>query len=372
MQLPFDLGPLWRKDDRFFHFQEDIVPDGKTIPTQWISFQPSDLNNLHSLLECLDDDSNDLGIIMRIFDSNNTMIKFENMLITVSLKDTNNNLVSTQSYLDTSQDFFDLAKIMKHQLKIAMATEMDMNFLSETRFKSCVDTKSFEVIRSPRANSEFSDRSGNTKGMNDFENLRVASSDSSTSIASTKSSTSNIIPENSNKYENYTFEIKIVFDDQIFQCSQKLKWYLFVATKINFEPMTHISRSKTLETFTKNFLKHKYIPLSTFSNTAINEFCYTRFDTPIRFKKCNHVECFDISDFMKTNENNLTPVCPVCKIRAKWSDVAICEWTATILDRTDDDEHKVLLNCDGSFVSPLNSTDCYGSECRHFSLLKKV
>jgi len=371
MQLPFDLGPLWRKDDRFSHFQEDIVQDGKSIQTQWISFQLSDLNGMDSLVECLDaDDSSNLGVMMRIFDPNNTVTKFENLAITVSLKDENNNLVSTQSYLDTSRDFYNLSKIMKHQLKIAMATEVDMNFLSECRFKSFVDANNFEVVRSPRANSEFSDRSENKTGFKNFENLRVASSESSTSIASTSSSTSIIIPKKSNKYEKYTFELKIVFNDQS-SYSDKLKWYLFVATKINFEPMISIPRSETLEIFKNNYFKHKYIPLSTFSNTAINQFCYKRFDTPVRFRNCNHVECCDISDFMEMNTNNLIPMCPVCKKLGEWSEVAVCDWTAKILDKSGDDEHKVLLNYDGSFVSPLNSTDCYGSDCGHSLLLKK-
>jgi len=384
MQLPFDLGPLWRKDDRFSNFQENIVRNGKSIQTQWMSFTLSDLNNRgDSLFECLEDDSNNLGMMMRIFDSNNTVAKFENLLITVALKDTNNNLVTTQSYTDTSHEFYNLAKIMKHQLNIAMATETDMNFLSEYRFKSSVDTKSFEVIRSSRADSEFSDRTENTRATNDSEKSGVASSESShstqiltqvphssTSIASTNYSTSNKIPRKSNKYDNYTFEIKIIFNDQPLIISDKIKWYLFVATKINFEPMISISRSKTLEIFKNNFFKHKYIPLSTFSNTAFHEFCYKRFDTPVRFRNCNHVECCDISEFMKRNENNLAPICPVCKIRGRWPEVAVCEWTAKILDKTNDDEHKVLLNCDGNFLIPLNSTDCYGSDCGH-SLLQK-
>ena len=48
-----------------------------------------------------------------------------------------------------------------------------------------------------------------------------------------------------------------------------------------------------------------------------------RLKTPVRSKNCQHLQCFDLLNFLKMNEQRQTWKCPQCSVNAHYDNLII-------------------------------------------------
>ncbi|KAH7950751.1 hypothetical protein HPB52_000239 [Rhipicephalus sanguineus] len=76
----------------------------------------------------------------------------------------------------------------------------------------------------------------------------------------------------------------------------------------------------------------------------------TRMKVPYRAQSCNHLDCFDGSNYLQVNERRPTWTCPVCGMQAPLSSLVVDQLFADILANVPGDCVGVVLHEDGSWA----------------------
>eukprot|EP00127_Corallochytrium_limacisporum_P005212 Clim_evm29s201 gene=Clim_evmTU29s201 len=76
---------------------------------------------------------------------------------------------------------------------------------------------------------------------------------------------------------------------------------------------------------------------------------FTRIKLPARGKECNHLGCFDATNYLMMNENRPTWNCPLCHKIVTYSDMVVCMWTMDVLKNTRDTIGSVEVAKDGTW-----------------------
>ncbi|KAJ1350075.1 hypothetical protein KIN20_005785 [Parelaphostrongylus tenuis] len=75
----------------------------------------------------------------------------------------------------------------------------------------------------------------------------------------------------------------------------------------------------------------------------------TRITLPARCKKCSHLQCFDLYNYLQMNEKRPTWRCPVCSDWAPYKQIIIDGYFKTLLANVDEHAIEVELLVDGSY-----------------------
>jgi hypothetical protein len=107
--------------------------------------------------------------------------------------------------------------------------------------------------------------------------------------------------------------------------------------------LSRIAKCKIPREETIRLVKEKLDPNSDVAMTSlrVNLLCpvgCSRMTTPTRTKKCNHLQCFDSSLYLKMNEKKPTWKCPVCDNEAYFTDLIVDEYFIEICRESSTDE----------------------------------
>ncbi|CAJ0963826.1 unnamed protein product, partial [Mesorhabditis belari] len=75
----------------------------------------------------------------------------------------------------------------------------------------------------------------------------------------------------------------------------------------------------------------------------------TRLSTPIRCRDCDHLQCYDLENYIQMNEKKPTWKCPVCSHPAPYERLLIDEYFVKVLNETSKDVDEVELLRDGGW-----------------------
>jgi hypothetical protein len=79
---------------------------------------------------------------------------------------------------------------------------------------------------------------------------------------------------------------------------------------------------------------------------------FVRITTPVRGTACRHAQCFDLATYVDFSHHNQYFNCPVCRLPTPVSELCVDTFFAEMLATLrDDEEDKVIINADGTFVA---------------------
>ncbi|ORX76195.1 zf-MIZ-domain-containing protein [Anaeromyces robustus] len=74
-----------------------------------------------------------------------------------------------------------------------------------------------------------------------------------------------------------------------------------------------------------------------------------RIKIPSRFKKCTHVQCFDLSSILQLNENYSDWRCPICNSRYDWKSLIVDGYIQDILNNVSADIDSIRVEVNGTW-----------------------
>lgn len=80
--------------------------------------------------------------------------------------------------------------------------------------------------------------------------------------------------------------------------------------------------------------------------------------TPVRFDKCQHLDCFDLESYLMMNQVKPSWACPICNGRFAFGTLRQDLWFAKIMKDAGNGAREIIMNGDGSFKITEKEDDC--------------
>lgn len=116
---------------------------------------------------------------------------------------------------------------------------------------------------------------------------------------------------------------------------------------------SHISKTATMESIKKDFKEQDESDDLVELITTVSVKCpltYTKMKYPARAVTCDHLQCFDVLNYLQLQEQVPTWLCPICNCKIKSiEDISISDYMLDIVHNTDDEVEVVTLLHDGTW-----------------------
>jgi len=111
------------------------------------------------------------------------------------------------------------------------------------------------------------------------------------------------------------------------------------------------SKKRVLDLFAVNSMEVEAVSSKV---SLIDPLVRTRINLAARARHCRHIQCFDLCNYLKSNERggSCTWLCPVCSGGAPFDSLLVDGFLSCILEQTPEGEETVQLNPDGTWTQP--------------------
>ena len=82
-----------------------------------------------------------------------------------------------------------------------------------------------------------------------------------------------------------------------------------------------------------------------------------RITLPARGRNCAHVQCFDLSSFLRYCRHQCAWHCPICLSALPWQELAVDRWFSQLLAAIDADATHATIYEDGTYKARIPDTE---------------